>query len=243
MGVFETLLVIDGSPVELEAHLDRLGASVRDLFGDELPLRTRDAMLERASALSVGRLRVTVAPGDQGGGVDATVVTATVDPLDVFPSWDRAIALHPFVVEGWLGAHKWADRDGLAAMEASLPERGLPLLVDAGAQVLEASRANVFAVEGKALITPPTDGRILPGLARAGAIEAGRSLGFEIRERPLSLDSLIAAGEAFLTGSVRGVEPVGSVAGSTFAPPSGTVKAIAAAMRQAWLGKPAAGAR
>jgi branched-subunit amino acid aminotransferase/4-amino-4-deoxychorismate lyase len=32
IGVFETLLVIGGSPIELDAHLERIGWSVRELF-------------------------------------------------------------------------------------------------------------------------------------------------------------------------------------------------------------------
>ena len=43
----------------------------------------------------------------------------------------------------------------------------MPLLVDLDGLVLEASRANVVIREGDRLITPPLDGRILPGVTRA----------------------------------------------------------------------------
>jgi para-aminobenzoate synthetase / 4-amino-4-deoxychorismate lyase len=164
-GVFETLLVVDGLPIELQAHLERLTSSVRDLFARELPAGTRDLVLDSASPLPLGRVRLTVAPG-RAGVLGADAVAASVDPEDVFPSWERAIVLRPLLMRGGLGAHKWADRAGLA-WTSSESDRCLPLVLDAGGELLEASRANVFAVEGEALITPLADGRILSGVARA----------------------------------------------------------------------------
>ncbi len=238
IGVFETLLIVDGTAIELDAHLERLRLSARELFGAELPEDARELVLERASPLALGRLRLTVAPRS-GGLLAADAVTAKVDPEDVFPSWERATALRPFVIPGGLGAHKWADRAGLAWTESSESEGCLPLVLDAGNEVLEASRANVFAVEGDALITPAADGRILPGIARARAIEAAGSLGIEVQERALTIERLIAAGEAFLTGSVRGVEPVSSLGGTELQAPSEAGRELAAQMRRAWLGKDA----
>jgi para-aminobenzoate synthetase/4-amino-4-deoxychorismate lyase len=169
-GVFETLLIVNGLPIELEPHLARLSSSVQEFFGSELPADTRELVLERAASLALGRLRLTVAPGpDDVMRPDAA--TAIVDLESVFPAWERAIVLRAFIIPGGLGAHKWADRAELARMESSVPEGCFPLL-DAGAEVLEASRAIVFAVEGEVLITPPADGRVLPGVARARAIDA-----------------------------------------------------------------------
>jgi para-aminobenzoate synthetase / 4-amino-4-deoxychorismate lyase len=237
IGVFETLLVLDGSPIELDAHLQRLSASVRELFAADLPAHARALTIERAAALPVGRLRLTAAPGAPESALAVEVVTAPVDPENVFPSWERAIALRPFVVEGGLGAHKWADRDGLAWTEATEPDGALPLLLDVGEEVLEASRANLFAVEGEQLVTPPLDGRILPGVARARAIESAQSLGVEVLEQPLTAQRLLGAREAFLTGSVRGIEPVSAVSDVGFEPPGETLAAITAEMRRRWVGE------
>jgi para-aminobenzoate synthetase/4-amino-4-deoxychorismate lyase len=112
----------------------------------------------------------------------------------------------------------------------------VPLLVDKGDEVLEASRANVFAVEGETLLTPPADGRILPGVTRARAIEAAAALGIDVREEPLTRERLRRAGEAFLTGSIRGVEPVGSIDGAGLRPPGDAASSLAAELRRAWMG-------
>jgi para-aminobenzoate synthetase/4-amino-4-deoxychorismate lyase len=233
-GVFETLLVVRGSLVELDAHLQRLRDSVRELFGAELPDGSRELALEHAAGLSIARLRLTVAPGADDL-LRADVITADVDRDNVFPSWERSITLRSFPVSGWSGAHKWADRAGLAAMEASLPGGELPVLLESE-ELLEASRANLFAVDGETLLTPPADGRILPGVARARAIAAARTLGIEVREQPLSADSVLAAGEAFLTGSVRGVEPVHALGETELSKTGPTVARLAAEMRRIWIG-------
>jgi para-aminobenzoate synthetase/4-amino-4-deoxychorismate lyase len=238
IGVFETLLIVDGAPVELQAHTQRLSSSVRELFATELPADARELVLDSAAPLRLGRVRLTVAPGPTGV-LGAEALATSIDAEDVFPSWERAIVLRPFLMRGGLGAHKWADRAWIA-WTSSESDRCLPLVMDAGGELLEASRANVFAVEGDAMVTPPADGRILPGLARARAIETARALGIELREEALTIDRLIAAGEAFLTGSVRGVEPVRSVGDAELAEPGEAVRELAAELTRMWIGTDAA---
>lgn len=230
-GVFETLLVAGGRPVEIDAHIARLTASLAALFGKEPPEGTRDLVRDRAAGIALGRLRLTVAPGG-AGGLAAEIATAEVDPEAVFPSWERAADLRSLVVEGGLGIHKWADRALLESAEAG----SVPLLLDGDGAVLEASRASVFAVREGRLFTPPADGRILPGIARGRAIEVAGELDIGVGEGEMTLDDLLRADEAFLTGSVRGVEPVGSVDGAALSPAGEVTARIAHALRRRWLG-------
>jgi para-aminobenzoate synthetase/4-amino-4-deoxychorismate lyase len=236
MGVFETILVVGGLPVELDAHMQRLRRSVEELFGASPPKGAREAAVKRAAALTLGRLRLTVFAGDRGT-LDCEAVGGPIAREEVFPAWGRAVDLQSFELPGGLGAHKWADRALLTRMQARDTGR-IPLLLDAGGEVLEASRANVFAVDGEVLITPPADGRILAGVARARVIAIARALGVELREEALHLERLLAAGAAFLTGSLRGVEPVRSVAEAGLAPPGPAVDRIASQLSRAWLGRP-----
>jgi para-aminobenzoate synthetase/4-amino-4-deoxychorismate lyase len=235
-GVFETLLVVDGRPIGLDAHLDRLAASVRELFGPPTLARVagpaRTVAATRAAELEgLARLRLTLAP-DGAGRLDLSATTAAVPGEAVFPRAERAPSLVPIAVPGGLGAHKWADRRLLegAAAELAGDRPALPLIVDGDGTVLEADRANVFAVRDGALVTPPLDGRILPGVARAQAIEIAGELGIPVAERPLTADDLGAADELFLTGSVRGIEPL--PAAGDAAP---VAARLAAALRTRWL--------
>jgi para-aminobenzoate synthetase / 4-amino-4-deoxychorismate lyase len=198
-GVFETFQVRDGRPVELGAHMARLRASLGALYGAPVPDGARETVIARSRGLRLGRARLDVAPNGSGA-LAVEVRAAPVDPSIVFPEIDRGARLVPMTVPGGWGAHKWVDRE---LLDAGATDAVLPLLVDHDGTVLEASRANVFIVEAGTILTPPADGRILPGVTRARVIEL---LG--AREEIVSLDRLADADEAFLTGAVRGIEPV-----------------------------------
>lgn len=232
-GVFETLLIREGAAIELDAHLSRLAASLERLYGLGPPADLGERVRTAAAGLALGRLRIVAAPPAEGSAPAradlAEVATEPVDPADFFPGPERGAELRSLPCRGGLGRHKWADRRPLAAV----PPPAVPLLLD-GDEVLEAGRANVFSVRRGTLFTPADDGRILPGTARAAVIEAVREAGIEAREGPLSKAELLSADEAFLTGSVRGVEPVRSLDGEPL-PPAGEVAALLAAkLRRRW---------
>jgi para-aminobenzoate synthetase/4-amino-4-deoxychorismate lyase len=116
------------------------------------------------------------------------------------------VTLAPAVLPGGLGAHKWHDRRLLDELAARLD--AVPLLVDLDGDVLEAAYANVFIVEGTHLITPPLDGRQLPGTVRARVLALHPA-----REERITLDRVAAADEVLLASSIRGIHPARLVDG------------------------------
>jgi para-aminobenzoate synthetase/4-amino-4-deoxychorismate lyase len=146
-GVFETLRGREN----LDAHLRRLAASVRALYGEELPpldIPDVDAAV-----------RIDYVPGQA-----PTITTRPITPRT------PPIALKPYTLPGGLGAHKWRDRRLLASLAAT------PLLLDADGTLLEAAWAAVLVRRDGVLYTPRADGRILPSTSRPAAIEADLQL-------------------------------------------------------------------
>ncbi|MGB7589019.1 MAG: aminotransferase class IV [Solirubrobacterales bacterium] len=253
-GVFETLLVVGGRPIEVDAHLARLGASLRTLFDLELGDEARKLVAEEAASLDLGRVRVTAQP-QRNGAIALDAGAAEVDPALVFPAAERAVALRSAVMPGGLGAHKWADRSQLERLQAGFagtdgtadvsatasvePEgesdEPVPLLLDRDEAVLEGSRANLFAVRDGALATPRLDGRILPGVARARVIDVAQAAGIEVQETDLTRVDLLGGDEVFLSGSVRGVEPVRSLDGSELRPAGAITRLVARELRRRWF--------
>jgi branched-chain amino acid aminotransferase len=82
------------------------------------------------------------------------------------------------------------------------------LYVTAGGEVTEATTSNVFIVERGALVTPPLDFGILPGVTRELVGRLARRAGLTVREERLSVARVRRAAEAFLTASTVEVLPI-----------------------------------
>jgi para-aminobenzoate synthetase/4-amino-4-deoxychorismate lyase len=235
-GLFETLLVADGRAVRAAAHLDRLGASAREVFGQDLPAELPAAIDAAAAPLDLGRMRIDLLP--DGAGAPPTlrfeIAAAPIDPTIFFPARADGADVRTVRHPDWAGAHKWADRDWLEAREAELGEV-VPLILSADDEVLEAGRANLFLVTDGALATPPADGRILPGTARAATLELAAELGIPATERPLHLADIQGADDLFLTSSLRGIRPVRSLDGAPLERSDPLVERLTVALRARWL--------
>jgi branched-subunit amino acid aminotransferase/4-amino-4-deoxychorismate lyase len=227
MGILETLLVVRGEPVELEAHLARLQTSLADLYGAELPAAAAERVRAAAAESELGRLRLTAVP--RAARVDLEVGVRPVDPKIMFPSTENGARLRVTERPGGHGPYKWVDRAGM-----DRPDTGTGLLIADGEELLEAGWANLFAVREGTLWTPAADGRILPGMARAALQEIAREEGIETREEPLRRDDLLAADEVFLTNSVRGVEPAVELDGAPLPGCGPLSRRLAAALRRRW---------
>lgn len=191
-GVFETVLVRSGEPQALDAHLRRLAASAGELYGLALPEVTAAAILERTGR-DGGEYRVRIEGVPHHDHLEVAITAVPVRPDERQP-----VGLEPVVIPGGLGAHKWIDRH---ALEGAAPG-AVALIVDDDT-VLEAAWSNVWLLDGGRLVTPPLDGRILPGITRARLIALAPTLGLQVHERPIPLTEARAAPRLLLTSSIR----------------------------------------
>ena len=192
LGVMETVRVSGGVPLDLAQHLDRLGRSVRSLYGAELP----DDVVEAAEAAAAGR-------GDVRLRIHAVPVARELRlrfETAALPAPGPPLRLTPVLIPGGLGEHKWRDRRLLEQLTRITGS--VPLLVDASGEVLEVAWANVWAVLAGEHRTPPADGRILAGIARQRRLRELAAGGTPHAVRPLSLGELRGA-EIYLTSSLR----------------------------------------
>lgn len=176
-GVFETMKSRGGQILHLDEHLARLRAGAAAL-GLHVP----------------DDLRVE---GD--GVVNVFVWPDRVDvrtrPLDPDPAWQPVVArswTRPPGPPAWI---KHTDREG---WEDEL------LFVDRG-EWTESTRGNLFVVRDGRLLTPPLDGRILPGLTRARILVAAATLGIPTCEGPVAAGSVE---ESYLSSTLKEMAPL-----------------------------------
>jgi para-aminobenzoate synthetase/4-amino-4-deoxychorismate lyase len=225
-GVFDTLLVQGGVPVALDAHLARLAASARTLYDVTLDLDALAGEVRAVAARSpLQRVRTDVVPG-AGPSVHAR-------PLAERPRgpWHLDVRRLP---GGW-GAHKWRDRSGLEAWTDPSDPATDPLLVDEDDLLLETARGSVFVVSGSVVVTPPLDGRILPGVTRAAVLALLPGLDVEHHTRPVGAAELAEADEVFVTGSVGGVRPVATCDAAGPWPTGPVTRAVDDALEGSWV--------
>lgn len=116
-----------------------------------------------------------------------------------------------------------------AAVEAGVADA---ILVRDGI-ALEGAHNNFFAVFGDTIVTHPKSNVILPGITRGYVIDMARELGFEVDERPIQVEDLARADEAFFTGTTTEVRPTVRIDGRPVG--SGAVGPVARRLFDAFL--------
>ncbi|HEY1123800.1 MAG TPA: aminotransferase class IV [Haloferula sp.] len=219
LGLFETLLALDGKPVALDLHLARMKAGAARLGWslDDKDLEHEIPKLLARKGLEEGRVRVRVAMTAGAGdlrdlarGSDALLwITAAASPpppesvtlmTSGFPRNERS----PLA---GLKCASYAE-NLLALDEARRAGADEPLFYNTRGELCETATANVFLVKDGAIMTPPLSSGCLPGTMRQRVMRQ-----VEVKEVLLTGSEVAAADEIFLTSSTRGVVPVSAIDG------------------------------
>lgn len=227
LGLFETLLAVDGRVVHVDRHLKRLALGLERL-GWLMPAQdlshAMQQLLER-NALCEGRARIRLAI--TGGSGSLQDLSTGGDRL----CWMSASAVQPAIGALKIGISPWRrnEHSPLAGLKcASYAEnllaldwarqKGLDevLLLNTANELCEAACANVFLVRDEMLMTPRIESGCLPGITRGLVLELASRLGFLVTEGQLTTEDVKHASECFLTSSTRGLMPVSSIGGVEF---------------------------
>jgi branched-chain amino acid aminotransferase len=230
-GVFEGIRAFGRRAFRLDDHLARLRVSAAAIGLvpplDEAGLREVVIATLRAFGRDDAYVRLVLTRGEGGLGVDPSTcpragLFCIAAEAAIFPAEKRAAGLD-LVTVSWRrpGLDAIDPRvkslnylnNALAKQEARQRGADEALLRNAAGTIAEASVANVFAVHGRQLATPPPTDGCLEGITRRTVLELAPGLGLTARERSLSRTDLLGADEVFLTGTGAGIVPVRSLDG------------------------------
>jgi branched-chain amino acid aminotransferase len=253
-GVFTTLRVVDGTLFAWERHWARMSRDAR-LLNVEMPsdpgrleqdlLRLVEHNVERNEAPNCTMRLVVVRNGGglwegpaSGRASDTIALTAAskrwgdsvrlgIQPHARFAASDFTRAK----VLSWAHNLRWAER----AQEQGFDE---VILLNEFGRVAECTSANVFAVFGQEVATPPPGEGCLPGITREVLLEeialANAVPGVRLIERALTVDELYGADEVFITSTTRGLLPVREIAGRALTGPLSGQRDVCERLRRAF---------
>jgi branched-chain amino acid aminotransferase len=233
-GLFEATKIVDGTPIALNRHLDRLERSA-DRAGVAIPMARSDladacrAVAERTPGPA--KLRLTVTSGAaalssvRGTGTGSVLIAAASLPPPV-PAAAVTVVEWPRNERGALaGVKSTSYLENVVALAAAR-EQGSDEAIFANTvgNLCEGTGSNVFVVIDGRLITPPLSAGPLAGVTRALVLQVTDAV-----EEDLPIEAFEAADEAFLTACTRDVQPIGSINGRPLARVSDPTTSDAAA--------------
>jgi branched-subunit amino acid aminotransferase/4-amino-4-deoxychorismate lyase len=226
LGLFESFRTWNGYATLLPRHLERLSTSARELGlpleTDQLPDSQAIAELIEASRDIVppgedARLRITLTGGLATAPSSRSLLWMTVGPLPS-PYREPGVIISEsieVVADDPLARHKTLNywRRRIAHSGAIAAGADEILCVTHDGRICEASRSNIFLVEGGRIHTPSLDWPLLPGVMRRVVLEHAGRAGFDVKETSLQVERIKSSDEAFLTNSVRGIVPIAQLMG------------------------------
>jgi branched-chain amino acid aminotransferase len=215
-SVFESLRTYDWHPFHLDEHLLRLYRSAV-MIEMEIPWSSeqianvvREVIARNAYRHAAIRLLITGGESEDGilpsGKPTLAVLITPLDERDMgrFARGYKLIttSLQRVSPEAKTANYVVAVR---ALKDAARRNADDALFVNEQGHVLEATRSNFFIFRGDTLVTPREG--ILIGVTRNVVLELAQGP-FAIEERPILLEELPLAEEAFVTSSSREITPV-----------------------------------
>lgn len=226
-GVFDTALAVQGRIAFETAHIDRLVAAASTLGYPADPERIRAAMRALAEGLPLAAIRTTLTRGSGPRGLAPPAEPAPFlfasaaparpglffAPLRLLPT---AIARNETSPAARLKTLGYLDAV-LAARAAAAAGFDEALFRNTRGRVACAGTGNLFAWIGDALVTPPAEEGVLPGIVRAEILSRiAPGLGLAVEERPLLPSELERAEAVFVTNSLRLIAPVAAIGTTTY---------------------------
>src|SRR6266404_4423584 len=225
-GVFSTLRIYDGVLFAWDRHWARMK---RDAARLRVPFPATAEWLEQrlhrlidANQAWNSTLRVAVVrnrggmwegPAAAAREFDLVALTADVN------QWGDGVRLgivpHARHAASQFAGTKYLSWSENLTMYERAHEQGFDevILLNERGEVSECTSANVFAVQGSNVWTPPLSSGCLPGITRALLLEEIRASGLEISEKTLTPGDLENADEVFITSTTRELLPAISIEG------------------------------
>ncbi len=215
ISLYEVLRVIDGVPLFLEQHLERLKNSAK-LTNLELPLNDKEVSqrlqdLISSNRVENGNIKFVINYTEPGKPADfyAYFVEHDYPTKEVYQKGVKTVLVH---VERPNPNAKVDRADYRNTVDEAKRRTGSyeALLVDREGNVSEGGRSNLFMVKGDVVYTAPAD-KVLKGITRQMVLTACQNQGYQVVEKEISLEEMLNMDAIFISSTSPKVLPVSQI--------------------------------
>lgn len=221
-SLFETIKCVNGIPLFLEAHLQRLYAGMEFLgyeWNDQLLKSILNEeiirLLVRNRHKDGARVRLTVYRKDGGYySPETNEINVLIESEIGANTYElnkegKKIAIFDEVFKPLDAFNSIKSANALLFVKAGIAKKKQKvdemILLNAKGLVCETNSSNIFLVIHNRLITPPLSEGCLPGTMRQNILALAPSLGLEVLETPVGVNAFEQAEEVFYSNAISGV--------------------------------------
>jgi para-aminobenzoate synthetase/4-amino-4-deoxychorismate lyase len=202
--ILETMLLYDGEILFEEAHRQRMASSARYWaypFSDQQWHQSIRELNQQWRRPGPARIRLLL---DDNGRLRGETADAEPEPWPELPA-PVNLARLPVAETSPFFYHKTTHRPWYRSAMDAIRQGKLfdTVFINSKAEITEGARSNVFILDRGALLTPPVESGLLPGILRAELIRTGLC-----REQVLTIEDLRHAKQVYCGSSVQGLVPV-----------------------------------
>lgn len=226
-GVFESIRIRNGVPLNIENHVNRLVQGAKALkmrvpiyfTSDFFEIRIRE-LCRKSEIKEGGKCRLSL---DRiSGGTYSPISNEVTFFIEVSPLPENEFQLNLKGLEvdlfidlkkNFSPISQFKTKNALVsvlgAIKAQEKQLDDMLLTNDKSQILESTNSNLFVVSNGILYTPPISDGCLAGTMRMQVINLALKNGIRVYESSIVPSNLLIADEIFLTNAVKGIVWVG----------------------------------
>lgn len=209
--VYEVIRVIDGLPLFLEDHLQRMWHSLA--MADIKAEVSKDFVKASLSKLisinkvDFGNVKIVIGK-PQKSNAPHYAIWFQPHSYPVQKTYDEGVSVGYLNYERESPTAKiWHDNYQRLIAETKAKHKLFEVLLSANGKVTEGSKSNFFIVKNGSFFTS-REAEVLNGITRIKVISLARELSIEVVEKSLNKDDIAAADALFLTGTSLKIMPV-----------------------------------
>ncbi|GAB6140217.1 aminodeoxychorismate lyase [Methylosoma difficile] len=235
-GIFETLAVINCTPLFLDLHIARLNNGCERLG---IPTPNRDTLIDEIAYLcqqipsqfshrnGVIKIIITRGTGGRGYRQPETITTTRIISLHPYPNYPEnfnqqgirtRFCQHHLGLNPTLAGMKHLNRLEQVLARAEWQDNTIQegIMLDLNGHVIEGTMSNLFYVKDNTFYTACLTYSGIAGIIRQCLINYAQQLGVMVIEKFFTPHELLAADEILVCNSIIGIWPVVDIEGQAF---------------------------